>query len=86
MAKLRPEITPEWLTGRETAEIWFGIDYGTFKKWLPELEARGFPVAHPFGKRYLPALRRWAFSISGVRGQDNSNRELQMRLREFEHG
>ena len=86
MAKLRPEITPEWLTGRETAEIWFGIDYGTFKKWLPELEARGFPVAYPFGKRYLPALHYWALIIANIDGQTNRNEEFQRRLMEFEHG
>ena len=86
MAKSRPDLSPEWLTATETAEKWFGVDYDTFKKRLPELEARGFPSANAFGKRYVPALRTWAERVYDIDRQDSADMELGQRLREFEHG
>ena len=79
----------EWLTPTETGE-WFGVDYRTFKKELPELQKRGFPKAGAFGKFYIGALRDWAARIYNL-APDPANDEqadpvLVRRLRELEDG
>ena len=76
----------EWLTPTETGE-WFGVDYRTFKKELPELEKKGFPKPNAFGKFYIHALRDWAARIYNLAPDDDqADPVLVRRLRELEDG
>ena len=76
----------EWLTPTETGE-WFGVDYRTFKKELPELQKRGFPKAGAFGKFQIGARSDWAARIYNLAPDDDqADPLLARRLRELEDG
>jgi hypothetical protein len=63
MQRARPRL---WETaanvGADLTEIAFhlGLSLTAFRKFRPQLEARGFPKPHPITKRYsVPAVNEW---------------------------